>query len=248
MSATLNVAERKEAQENLCISTKTLVTISASPVHDHIKVVNILRPNTFEGKEDDNGNLLEPGTIHLLNRLVLDEFDLSSRNNFENFQKTIIFVKNVDEGILINDELAAKYPYIPIHHRPWVLNHSRKKPVSRAAIAKGCDNGHYKLIITTSTMLMGLNIPKVRRVIMLGPFGMMGDHLQALGRAGRREDGGRAQSIYYNCWNKTDLVHHVSDSVRQFCETDQCLKVFCDRHFGWEGNIHGGAWCCSNCV
>ena len=247
MSATLNVAERKEAQENLCISTKSLVTISASPVHDHIKIVNILRPNTFDGKTDSNGNLLEPGTFHLLKRLVLDEFDVSSKDNFNNFNKTLIFVKNIEEGIRINDELCEKYPSIPISQRPWVLNHSRKKPVSRAAIAKGCDNGQYKLIITTSTMLMGLNIPKVRRVIMLGPFSMMGDHLQALGRAGRREPGGRSQSIYYNCWNKTDLVHNVSESVKQFCQTKQCLKVFCDIHYGWEGNVYGGEWCCSNC-
>ena len=94
---------------------------------------------------------------------------------------------------------------------------------------------------------MGVNLSKFRIAIMLGPYEAMADILQALGRTGRREEGGRALSILYNCWNKTDLSRNTSNSVIDFCHTKKCLKSFSHKFFTGEDNIFGGYWCCSNC-
>ena len=97
-------------------------------------------------------------------------------------------------------------------------------------------------------MLMGLNLRKYYIVIMLGPYGMMADLIQALGRAGRREEsGGRGQSLLYCCWNKTDLCRNTSAKVIEFCNTIGCLNTFVHKHFMGEDITFGGQWCCNNC-
>ena len=81
-------------------SSKSLVRITASPVQTNCKLVNISRPNTFDGVYNDDGTLKYPGTIHLLKRLILDDFDNCLLNgNISNFKKTIIFVKNVKKMV-----------------------------------------------------------------------------------------------------------------------------------------------------
>ena len=247
MTATLTLDEGKEVEKELCIDSNKVVRISACPLQPNMKLVNILRPNTFEGKYS-NGNLIVPGNLHLLKILFLDKFENCLMNNdFSSFKKTIVFVKNIKTAISVNNYLCKKYKYIPVHVRPWVLNHSRKEGVSKHDIMKRSADDSIQLFLTTNTMLMGINIPKVRLVVMMGPLSMLADLLQALGRAGRREEGGRARCVLYNCYNNIDLVHHVSAPVAEFCKSVECLTKFCNSYFGWPDAPSGGEWCCSLC-
>lgn len=250
MTATLTREEETEVQEMLCINKKKLVKISASPVQNHTKLINILRPNTFDGVFNLDKTLKTPGTIHLLKCLVLDEFDACAQTNtFSKLKKTIIFVKDVKkDGIPLNDYLILKYKHIPIRQRPWVLNHSEIDAVTTEHLIKSCENDQLRIIITSSNLLMGVNIPGLKTAIMLGPFSMMADLQQALGRVGRRELGGRGLSVLYNCWNLTDLSRNTSPEVVQYCKTNDCLKQYTHEHFTNEKKTFGGSWCCSNCT
>lgn len=228
----------------LCINKVKMVTISASPVQPQHKLYNIQRPNKFYG-EDLTG---DPGTKHLLDRLVLREFDKCMlNNNFHGFPKTLIFVKKIEEGIKINQLLTYRYKNVPARNRPWMLYHSETKNITQDQFQKKCDAGSLKIIISTPKVLMGVNLPTFRKVIMLGPYTFLSDLSQAVGRTGRREEGGRARSILYNCYNNTDLAFHTSNDVINFCKTDGCLKAFQHKYFTNEDKVFGGEWCCNKC-
>ena len=243
MTATLAVSEMKEVQDMLCIRRNNLVVISSTPVQPQHKMCNILRPSCFYPTSSK-----EPGTKQLLDRLILSEFDKCVvGNNFSKFPKTLIFVKNIKEGIEINDLLSYRHKNVPLYNRPWAFTHSQKKSVSTEAINRGLDNDLLKLIICSPTLLMGVNLSKFRICIMLGPYEMMADICQAMGRTGRREEGGRAMSVLYNCYNKTDLSRNTSTDVIKFCEFKHCLKSYTHKYFTNEIEQFGGEWCCSNC-
>ena len=244
MTATLRVNQMTQMQKLFCINDAKCVKIILSPVQPQHMIFNIERPNTFYG--DEAKGVL--GTKHLLDRLLLKEFDKCMLNNdFENFQKTIIFVKNVVEGIQIGTLLTHRYKTVPINQRPWIVYHSKTLNVTNAHTYKKCDNDMLKLIITTPRVLMGVNLPKFRKVIMLGPYSKLSDITQAVGRTGRREEGGRAQSILYNCWNNKDLYRNTSDDVVSFCKSKECLKSVLHEHFTNHYKTFGGKWCCNNC-
>ena len=57
----------------------------------------------------------------------------------------------------------------------WVLNHSKKMAVSTEHLRKSLENDQLKLIITSSSMLMGLNVSGLKIAVMLGPLSMMAD-------------------------------------------------------------------------
>ena len=243
MTATLTVGEVTEVKEMLCIKDDKLVVITSSPVQPQHKIYNVLRPNSFY--RSVNG---DPGTKELLDRLILRQFDnCIVKNSFQHFSRTIIFIKHIKEGIEINDLLTYRYKSIPVFNRPWIFNHSGKKSVSSHKMEQLLENETIQLIVCSPKLLMGVNLSKFRIAIMLGPYEAMADILQALGRTGRREEGGRALSILYNCWNKTDLSRNTSNSVIDFCHTKKCLKSFSHKFFTGEDNIFGGYWCCSNC-
>ena len=58
-----------------------------------------------------------------------------SNNNFNTYPKTLIFVKNVNDGIDLNCLLTYRYKTIPAIKRPWVLNHSEKREVSNIRVS-----------------------------------------------------------------------------------------------------------------
>ena len=243
MTATLAVSEVKEVQDMLCIRKNNLVVISSTPVQPQHKMCNILRPSSFYPSPSR-----EPGTKQLLDRLILAKFEKCVvTNNFDKFPKTLIFVKHIKEGMEINDLLSYRHKNVPINNRPWAFIHSQKKIMSSEALNRGLENNLLKLIICSPTLLMGVNLSKFRICIMLGPYEMMADICQAMGRTGRREEGGRAMSVLYNCYNKTDLSRNSSPDVIKFCEFKQCLKLYTHEYFTNEVKQFGGEWCCSNC-
>lgn len=246
MSATLTLEERKEVEKELCIDSKSVVFISACPIQPNMKLMNIVRNNKFGDEIDDV--VTEEGDLQLLKKIFLAKFEQCIHDNdFSNFKKTMVFVKNLNDAISINNYLCTKYSFIPVESRPWVINHSKKQSVSSHDISVRSDEGSIQLYLTTNTMLMGLNIPQIRIVVMLGPLSMLADLLQALGRASRREEEGRARCVLYTLYNNRDLVHHVSPCVVDFCKSVSCLKKFCNNHFGWPDAPSGGDWCCSVC-
>ena len=200
------------------------------------------------------GNKCQPlGTAQILEKLVLKHFDQAMKmNNLSTFKTTIIFTNSVMASDL-QDYLICKYPGIPEEQRPWVVNHSKKEEIDKEDIFNRTAVDHpqrIRLIITTTCMLMGINVPKADIVINLGCMANLSDGVQALGRVGRRDgstDKVRPIGIMYNLLNSTDMAHHTAQSVKEFMNSDTCLTAYLEHHFGWNETSVANCMRCSNC-
>ena len=121
------------------------------------------------------------------------------------------------------------------------FNNSEQKSVSSQKIYQFLQNKTIQLIICSPKLLIGVNLSKFHITIKKGPYE------RALGRIGRREEGGQALSILYNCWNKTNLGRNTSSCMIDFCLARDCLKTFSPKFFTGEDRTFGGDWCCSTC-
>lgn len=172
-------------------------------------------------------------------------------NDLSRFKTTIIFTTTALASDL-QDYLIGKYPGIPEEQRPWVVNHSKKEEIDKEDIFCRTAINHphrIRLIITTTCMLMGINVPNADIVINLGLMSNLSDGVQALGRVGRRDgrsDNTRPCGLMYNILNASDMAQHTEQSVKDFMNTDQCLTYYLERHFGWSENLNK-CMRCSNC-
>ena len=104
-------------------------------------------------------------------------------------------------------------------------------------------------------MLLGLDLHDIDIVGMIRPFNMCHYIVQAAGRGGRNLGSGyRKRVLFYCLYNKSDIAENVpglSSEVKEFCETDICLKVYLKQYFGFppQASRNGDTdWCCSNCI
>jgi superfamily II DNA helicase RecQ len=248
MTATLTLMEGKEVQEILCIDEPDLVRIKVSPIQNHVRLVKVKRPSSLKGNLSSDGQLLAPGDIHLVDRLALREFSKCvDSGDFNGFKKTLIFTFS-KEGCALNDLLCERHPNIPSHKKPWIFSHSKIDDVTIHSFNKRIMEGTAKVIICTSTLLMGVNLPLYDVMIMLGPYSHLNDLQQAWGRVGRRFEGKkRRQSLAYICYNKTTLSNIATQDVKDFCDTNMCLKKFVNELFGNTSTQSSKDRCCSNC-
>ena len=248
MTATLTPMEEKEVQEILCIEECDLVRIKVSPIQNHLSLVKVRRPNSVKGKLSSEGQLLAPGDIHLVDRLALNEFSKCiDSGNFDSFKKTLVFTFS-NEGCALNDMLCERHPNIPSHEKPWIFLHSKIDDVTVDSFNNRIMEGKAKVIICTSTLLMGVNLPFYDVMIMLGPYSHLNDLQQAWGRVGRRFEGKkRRQSLAYICYNNMTLSRIATQEVKDFCDTNMCLKQFVNEAFGNTTIPSGKDRCCSNC-
>ena len=80
--------------------------------------------------------------------------------------------------------------------------------------------GSKKIVIATSALSMGVNIPDIRYIVMYGPPRDMLDIHRKAGRAGR--DGFSSHIIIYYHGQQ---VSHVDEEVREFLGALECVRV-----------------------
>ena len=105
------------------------------------------------------------------------------------------------------------------------------------------------LYLTTAVMIMGLNLPNIYLVFMVRPFSMLHSLVQACGRGGRKTlTNERRKVVFFLLYNNNDVAENidVSAAVREFCNTQMCLKKFLRKYFGVAG-FSDVEWCCSLC-
>ena len=134
---------------------------------------------------------------------------------------------------------------------PFVMNHSGIGPITAESYRHRRET--INLYLTTSVMLLGLDLSDISIVGMVRPFNMCHDILQAAGRGGRNLGNGfRKRVLFYCLYNNSDIASNVpgmSKEVKEFCETESCLKVFLKNYFDHSVSVSGHpGWCCSNCM
>ena len=97
---------------------------------------------------------------------------------------------------------------------PFVQVTSSVGPITESMIEKRND---ISLYISTTKMLMGVDIPGIAIVIFLRPLNMVHYIAQGAGRGGRRlgdNSGMRQRVVAYLLWNNSDIGNNVKGEQR----------------------------------
>lgn len=169
-SATITESERKEVVK-LAGTKKPIVTLSVGPVQPNHKVCVVKRPTSqvpFLGTKDARGRQV-PGLLALLRRLVLDDFVAAVKNGppFLPFNKCMIFFRSAEEMSLVASYLITSTGYKTGDTAPFAQNHAAVSKTDEAVILRR--KAEYLLFLTTDRMLLGTNIPGLRKVILVRP-------------------------------------------------------------------------------
>ena len=105
-----------------------------------------------------------------------------------------------------------------------------------------------RLVFCSASLGMGFDSPCITRIIHGKPPRTMIDFVQQLGRAGR--SGQSSESVMY--YNSSDIAANIpglSDDIRKYCQTSDCLRLTMLAVFGFKEKAVDltGCQCCSNC-
>ena len=254
MTATATEAEVKELKEVMGFREHNTVLLSADPVQSQFNIVRVERPPNIRGTsgiQDLNGNL-KPGLGQLMRVLFFEKYARHIRDGLP-VKKSLWLCRNISDVADLYDELCDMLPEHAADPNtcPFVMNHSSVGPITADKLRKR--RASISLYLSTSVMLLGLDLEDIDIVGMVRPFNHCHDILQAAGRGGRKlgDLGMRRKVVFYMLYNKSDIssaVPGMSKEVREFCETKGCLKQFLKNIFGFSGETGTDAtWCCSNC-
>ena len=117
----------------------------------------------------------------------------------------MLAVFNFLRQALPNYKTAAESPYVQLS--------SSVAPLTEKTINGRSD---ISLFITTSKMLLGVDVPDISVVIFLRPLNMLHYIIQGGGRGGRKtgiSNGLRKRVIVYILWNKSDIASNVQGEI-----------------------------------
>ena len=168
LSATLT--EQEVTNVVALAGRKTQMAIVAhGPLPNSSKICVIKRPSSqvdLFGMQDAKGREV-PGLLHLLRQLVLDKFleAVSNGPPYLPFHKTLIFFRNSVQMCLVHGWLMNQLGGSRYDTSPFCMNHAQVSKSGQSVLQARI--GEYLLILTTSRMLLGLDVPGVRQVILV---------------------------------------------------------------------------------
>ena len=256
MTATATEDDMKEMKDCLGLSDDEVVILQASPVQAHVKFQTVKRPPNgvgYDGEFDSSGTF-KPGLGPLLNVLLLERF-ISDMKSGSDPKKAIVFFRTENQMMACYEYLLEQLPEFDGNKKviPFVMNHGAVGEATDKNIVERKDE--IKLFLTTSKMIMGVDLKAIQVVIFVRPMNQLQHKVQGAGRAGRRKPNGtRDRVIVYILYNSQDLGQNVpglEDSVRAFCTSQECLKIPLRIHFDGKAGAGVGSdmsdWCCGNC-
>ena len=136
---------------------------------------------------------------------------------------------------------------------PFVMTHSKLSKSDEAVVQRRMKYGDILLFLTTSRLLLGVNIPGVNLVVMVQPPSKAHSLVQACGRAGRlTESGLRETSMLVCLYNSQDLSDkNIDPVVKELCtNSEKCMKQVLQETFvgSYATSLQSAcSWCCSTC-
>ena len=203
----------------------------------------------------DSTGQFHPGLGQLLHTIYLSKY-IEGLKTGQDTPKAIVFCRTEDHMLKIREELKYSLPHLKDRtNMPFVMNHSGCGKVTTQNILDRRND--ISLFITTTKMLLGIDITNIQIIIFVRPLNQLHYLLQGAGRAGRRKASGKKTKVLvYVLHNSSDVASTVpgmSNEVKMFCTSNTCLKVVLSKYFqiGHESDSHhgrvGGSWCCSVC-
>ena len=254
MSATATAEEIEELKVDLGLRSGNTVVLRSDPVQSQFMYMKVQRPPNVHGSfgSENSAGEFQPGLVDIMNRLFLDYYVEKIRKG-ESVKKSIWLFRNENDIADIYDALCERLPgqsEDPLRC-PFVMNHSNIGPITAESYRQR--RGEISLYLSTSVMLLGLDFSDVDIIGMVRPFNMLHYVVQAAGRGGRNMGNGQRRSVlFYLLWNRNDIGNNVpglSTEMKDFCETQSCLKLFLRNYFGSTSPVSSASsWCCSNCI
>ena len=162
--------EELQTVEKAAGGREPLVLVAQGPIQAHFKICAVQRPSSqvdFLGDITPQG-VLRPGLLHLLRLLVLDRFLAALKaGSLDSFPKTIVFFRGSEAMGLTNSYLIRETGERTYDTSPFAMNHSSLSTTDEMMI--NSKQGGIHLYLTTNRMLLGVNIPGMRHVIMVRP-------------------------------------------------------------------------------
>jgi ATP-dependent DNA helicase RecQ len=172
-----------------------------------------------------------------------------------NFQQTIVYsdTDTIAYSYWLTERLMGPEQYegeeIP-ENRLFAQYHQVATPkMKEHVIAELCkEESKCHLVFATVALGMGLDAPHIRQVIHYKPPTSLERYFQETGRAGRDQ----APAVATMYFNNTDIRSNrpgMTQSMIEFCKTDECLRAFMLSYMGHKVCNHGNNAhsCCSNC-
>lgn len=142
---------------------------------------------------------------------------ISDMINNPHAEKTIIFCQSLKACGDIYDTFQH---FLPCKSK--VAMHHSKTPQDIKDVLSDLmsPDGSIRLVIATSALGMGVNLPNIKRVVMFGVPESMESYLQAVGRGGR--DGSEVLSImFYHAYH----LCHCDPTMRAFVKNKLIVEV-----------------------
>jgi len=248
MSATATEAEVMSMKRDFGL--RDPVILKENPVQSHYNFQIVERPPSLyqtSGKFDSSGEF-HPGVEALLNILYLNRFVANPLTA----KKAMIFFRTENYLLDINDSLCDRLPnYSDPFTQPWIQCHGGTGEITEALNYNR--RNEITLFLTTTKMLMGIDLKGIEIIIFVRPLNMLHYILQGAGRGGRKNKScKRKKVLVYILYNKSDIAGNVpgmSQEVKDFLVTSECLKSELSSFFGffYTPRPENNAWCCSNC-
>lgn len=249
-TATILPTEVEFAKKTWCM--ENTVSLTASPVQPQHFLVKLRRPatnNGFWGKSRKVGGEKRPGIIDSL-AFFLDPYCEMLAAGEEPESSTIIFFPNKEMIGELDKYLSLRLPDVPYYPdvSPWVMFHGSMDDCTMQDIYNRRGKG-ISLWAASNILELGVNLPRVDRVIMVSPYGRPHELLQCVGRTGRPDgEGVVRKSICYIMFNNHDMASKIiSTEVKDFLKSDQCLKKSLAAIFGFDWQGGDASWCCNVC-
>ena len=233
---------------------KELIVIADGPLQSNHKIWLIRRPSSqIDILGEERRGEFQPGLLQLLRVLVLDRFVACVRRGrpYGAFKKCMLFFRSAEDMAQINCWLMNETGYKLYNEAPFAMTHASLSSSDEAVLERR--RGDILLFLTTSRLLLGVNIPGVNLVIMVRPPSQQHALVQACGRAGRLlKNGKRETSMIVVLFNSQDLaVKGMSEGVRGLCtNTETCLREQLRSAFVGDytaTTTPASHWCCNNC-
>ena len=209
MSATVTDSEVSAMITNLGLREKPII-LRASPVQLHHKFVTVQRPPNHcdpEGKVDKHGRE-RPGLLQLLNRIYLTKYIENIRQNLP-VKKCLMLFRTDRQMLDVLEYVQEELPDFENETSPYVMNHGGLGPVTTNNII--ARKNEISLYLSTSKMLMGIDIEQISVIIFVRCLNMMHYVLQGMNFA-----------LHIQC-----IAHFISNEIDKILNLIEDAKYNC---------------------
>ena len=178
MSATVTEEEVSSMVKNLGLREKPVI-LRASPVQDHHKYVVIKRPPNICGPDGYTDRLgrEKPGLHPVLDQLYLAKFFECIRQK-QPVKKCLMLFRTERQMLDVLEYVQEELPDFDNSDSPFVMNHAGIGPVTTKNIISR--KNEISLYLSTSKMLMGVDIEQISVIIFVRVLNQMHYVLQGI--------------------------------------------------------------------